>query len=444
MKRRPWKLVLSLIGGMVLIVGLVVADVHRRTSAILDAQGREVEKRIQEFMARDAVRQTPYGPELDGNAWDDYGPAIDALAAIPDDLANLIPEVQGITDEGEEPPVDDHALHNLYREHQVRIDAIRRGAQHRLVRVQGLSFDLQAKAPFVAGSPRTAYFLAGRVRHLHRMGNDREALETAFLGLMLAQDFGRTSQLLYSLIQCMIEGHIIESARTVLMDHSLSAADLEAAATLLDRLDAGRPDLIDAIVGEGILIRRGLLHAPWDEWVDGRSLFGRPPVSSRPSWRCLFSERISRAEALGYHERIVEQLSGLRSVPPWRRAESALASLQDPERSANPLVRRVGTYYPSTFRNDARTQLERTLLRVALAMAWYEVETGQPPARLEELLPRRLSRIPLCPMTGLPLATKDGRVWSPGENRVDDGGTPGVSDQTHNEDGDVVWTVKRK
>lgn len=113
-------------------------------------------------------------------------------------------------------------------------------------------------------------------------------------------------------------------------------------------------------------------------------------------------------------------------------------------RIKNPLLAVLTPVIRRPLERDAEKQLEGTLLRVAVAMAWHQVEKGRYPDRLDDLAPRYLSEVPPCPMTGQPLRLKGNQIWSVGKNRVDDGGTPGRDNDYDDEDGDVVWTVKRR
>ena len=66
------------------------------------------------------------------------------------------------------------------------------------------------------------------------------------------------------------------------------------------------------------------------------------------------------------------------------------------------------------------------------------------PEKLEDLVPRYLPKIPVCPLTSKPLGYQNGRVWSAGRNGVDDGGVPGKDNDVDAQDGDVVWVIRRE
>ena len=44
----------------------------------------------------------------------------------------------------------------------------------------------------------------------------------------------------------------------------------------------------------------------------------------------------------------------------------------------------------------------------------------------------------------MPVNKERRRVWSVGKNGKDDGGRPGQNNDVDDQDGDYVWTVKRK
>jgi hypothetical protein len=274
------------------------------------------------------------------------------------------------------------------------------------------------------------------------MGHGEEALRIAATGLALGQDCGRYGMLLTGLVQLVCEGSLLETLQPMFGEHTFTPAGLAEFSETLDRLDAARPDFMDCWKGEELLERKLILDQRWDD------LFNRMPV--RPSWRALWSERITRAQALVRIHECYRQVEELRLLPPWER----IAAADKIDRgnhltggsssSGNVLVDLAMPSFSRSFRRDAIAQLGRVLLRVSVAIARFEGDQGRNPSQLDELLPKYLPMLPVCPLTGTPLRYKDGKVWSVGENLVDDGGTVDVHTPDSGGAGDVVWTVKRK
>jgi hypothetical protein len=446
-KRKAWKIVLGVLGSMLLILSLIVADVHRRASAVLDRNRAVLETEIAAFRSRDHTRKSPFLETTDGNAWDHYGPALKVIGNIPNEIADLVPEIQGLTDEGEEPSPDDHALHTLFREYESTLAAFEKGARCRIVNAPAFAFRPDGEIPYPSESLRASRFLSGAVHHLHRMGSDPKAVSLALSGMAFGQDIGRNGLLVHSLVATVVDGILVSSLRDVLEDHALPAADLSALAAGLDRLEASRPDVLDCWDGEMVYLRSSLLEAPWAAFFQPFSIgLPSPPKPQLPPWRFLFSEQITRAHALSHVPELFSGLPDLRPLPPWQRPASAPDPVPVVLRLKNPLLAVLTPVIRRPLENDARSQLGRTLLRNAVAIAWFEVEKGGYPDRLEELVPRYLPKVSVCPMTGQPLrySYKGGKVWSVGKNGIDDGGTPGRNNDADDEDGDVVWVVRRR
>ena len=444
MKRRAWKIVLGVVGAMVLFIALLVGDAYRRAGLSLDHHRAELDKQIAQFRARDHRRPSVYADSTDGNAWDHYASALKALGALPDDIANLVPEIQGITDDGEEPSPDDHAMHTLFKGHASIFAAFEAGARCRSVDLPFKSVDTVYDSLVFQESMRAGKFLAGFIRHAHRMGRPAEVLTHGVTALAFVQDYGRCGFLMGSLVQFTMDHQLAWAFRDVFADHSFSAADLESFAAALDRLEQSRPDFTEALVFESAFARSALLNLEWKDFASGWTGLNSVPKPPRPPWRCLFSQRITRAQALSLIPDLQPDLPRLRSLASWQRMAATAPRKLQPPYSENPLVERVVPYLGRSFESDAVSQMMKTLLRVGVAVAWFEARQGRLPGKLEDLVPQYLSQVPVCPLNGQPLRYKDGKIWSLGKNGVDDGGTPGQDDAFDAEDGDVVWTVKRR
>lgn len=423
-------------------MGGICYDAVRRADAVLARARIDLTQGAAAFESLNRFRPPTSDPPLDGNAWSHYGPAFEAIEAIPGYLADAIPEIEGTTDPAVSPP-DEHLLENLFSEYAAQIEAIRDGTRSRLVNL-GLKIEVGPGTvlPHLNGAIRASRFMTGALSHAHRLGREGEALELAGLGLAMAQDLSRGRLIIYSLVGSVCEGITVEGVRDVLANHSLTVKDLSRFASKLDLLDESRLDVMESWAGEDLYIRAALCNLPWEGFERGMSLTNKDPV--RASWRCLFSQRITRAQALTLHAAIFEQLKSLATVPPWQREGESQALFQEAQKSKNPLITRILPALSRVFHEDALAQLKRVMLRVSVAVAWFESERGEYPQRLEDLVPRYLSRVPLCPFTGLPLRTRDGKVWSVGKNRLDDGGVVDPLDPEEGGTGDIVWTVNRR
>jgi hypothetical protein len=166
----------------------------------------------------------------------------------------------------------------------------------------------------------------------------------------------------------------------------------------------------------------------------------------RPTWRQLFSKRILCANALNVESHLMERAARLGWLAPQERIAETENLKRDAESCGNPLVSAFIPPLLKVFERDRVAVLGRTMLRVSVAIALYRLDRGRDPARLEDLVPQYLSKIPDCPLTGTPLRYRAARLWSIGINGVDDGGVDGKlgASDDGGSDGDVVWTVRPK
>ena len=124
-------------------------------------------------------------------------------------------------------------------------------------------------------------------------------------------------------------------------------------------------------------------------------------------------------------------------VPKLSPSESRpiLAGLQEIDRtrvSFDDVMRQERSYFYRQLRAtgaDIDDADERSVLASELALRCYLADKSSIPARLEELVPEYLRRVPEDPFVGRPLIYRpQGTNWllySVGPDRVDDGGRPG-------------------
>ncbi len=87
---------------------------------------------------------------------------------------------------------------------------------------------------------------------------------------------------------------------------------------------------------------------------------------------------------------------------------------------------------------EATARLDMVLWRLAVGIAWFEAETGNMPARLQDLVPRYVPAIPLCPYTGRPFEGEPGLVRSRVNEKARTSSFQSLDDES------ATWTVRRK
>jgi hypothetical protein len=111
-----------------------------------------------------------------------------------------------------------------------------------------------------------------------------------------------------------------------------------------------------------------------------------------------------------------------------------------------PLLRVTFRSLLRAFIGHAESLSVRALLRVGVALALYELDRGEFPRALDDLVPKYLKEVPLCALTGTPLGYEAGKVWSRGSDKMDNGGVCDPEEPLRFDKAgmDVVVTVKRR
>jgi hypothetical protein len=246
MKRRAWKLVAGLIGGVAVVVGAVVGDAHRRASAAFEHHEKVLATAVAVIRARYTTRPSAYPDPLNENGWDSYQQAFAALQAMTQDENEAIPEINGDPEEGFHP--DDHLLHGIFTKYRPQMALLEKGARCRVIE-PGYDYASGPEIPlgWLSSAIHASRFLRGAVAHHHRMGHGGEALHLAALHLAVAQDLPRKGPVVCSLVQFVCENHACETLREIFASgHSFNRDDLARFAARLDALEDLRPPFIDA------------------------------------------------------------------------------------------------------------------------------------------------------------------------------------------------------
>lgn len=460
MRRR--RLALTLGGGALLgllATGLAVGLAILSAQSDLERHARFLEQGPASLVRRDFRRPVVLGDPVEGNAWDLYLPAILKLEKLlsgedsPRKYAyhKHVKALLGLADPERELPDSEPALLSLgWADAALR--ELREGA--RRTRVDpgfGLRQTYNRYDQQVISAGTQLDFVAYLISWDHREGRDGRALETVAVLLAVAQDLGRGGSLAGASARFDGEVAVLEAARRLFEEWSLTAEDLKRFAERLDGLDRIRESLQEVWPLEDLLHRDTLLS-------ESRFRSGTGESVVRPGWRCLFSERVLRAQALNVCEAGYRRMSEASLLPPdeaFRAVQRLEAELRD---HPNPLV---GSYLnfnsqaarlwtaPGQQRYEVTTLSHRSLLRLAVALARYECEQGKAAPSLDALVPGYLHRLPVCSLSGQPFRYAPGRIWSVGINGVDDGGVAsnpklGLWHAWPGDDKDIVWKVRRK
>jgi len=436
MKRRVWVWTAALFGGMAVLAGFAFWDAQRRATEVFDRHRLEVAAILVEIRVRDSEFAPIREPRASETGWTLYTAALDAADAVPAADTEQITESNG--------PTDPEVLDALFVKHAGVTALLRKtltaGDFTPAYRYEeGLSMEL----PYVSKAIGASKYLAAAAARRHALGRDGEALDLTLPIVQVGHMTARGGSVVNHLVGLVCEDIARESVRAVLSSHSLAAADLARFAADLDAFSKARPSLTDAFRMEDVATRQTLHQL--DQLGTDSAAFSNSGIAAGRSWKFLFSRRLAYANGLGEMERFYGALrEELDRLPPYEAIASAEKRAREAVHRKNPLAELLLPSVKGAVKREAVARMHWTLMRVAVAIAWYEAEKATVPTALSDLVPRHLVKVPECPYTGKPFGYGAGKVWSVGGDGVDDGGKPLADEDNEDSPGDVVWTVKRK
>lgn len=438
MKRHAWKIVAGVALLLAATFGAAWWGLQRRATAVFERQDARARELMAGLRSRSWPRPVLFGPAIPGDGWNDYAQALAAFAAIPDAEADELRTIQ--TEPNFEPDLE--AIEEFFEKYAPLVEQLRTSQRR-----AGFTPQYQYEAgsfvplPTVTQAIRTARILSARATHFYDSGRRAEALDSLAMGIGVGHDTARGGVTVNLMVRQVCEGIEAWALREILEDHEFKPKELERFAGQLDRLLETRPAVGPAVDAEEACTINSLV---------GTGLRGAPlAVALRAgdhvrNWRYLYSERLACAGALGDLARMYEAMRSSSVLDSHLRGPASLKAMDGVKLDRNPITASMSFSADRFYRRDSIALLELTMMRVAVALARFDLDQGDMPARLDDLVPRYLPKVPLCPLTGLPLLYKDGKVWSVGENRVDDGGVSGRDAATDAADGDYVWKVSRR
>jgi hypothetical protein len=390
-RQRFVKTAVVILSGMAILSGVQLCRWHRRATETFKRHADDLHAKETLIESRTLLRPALFKPVLEGDAWDSYallGPALKRHVAM--------------TWKWPDPRFEEHV--RLLAESRPILDGLRQAfSKDQLTLPETLNEAVLSESSFSRSLMGTSWILLHLAGGFHSRKRDAEALDSLILMLAMSADLRRIRG--YGIVPADWsigeEDRALVSWRSILEDHSLGSSEIAGTSAQLDRLLQARPSIHDPVAAYGITWRQFLLDAE----REGRSDF---PFGESPSWRYAFSARLGRAVALDQTETVWKRLQELKSVPShqWKQTLETIYREEGSKAVAKPFedVR-------SSYLQEAECLRMWTSLRVAMAIARYEVERGHFPATLSELSPDYLESIPSCPEGGEALLYKPGEIW---------------------------------
>ena len=419
----------AILGGIALGIVIVFSIAFVRAKGLLTEHLQEARRILETFPEETQRRPAIFEPEEPGNAWELEAKALDLLEPFgplkedPPHLHRLV----GIFDTVSA-PVEPEEMARVIVAAEPSFDLVRQ-ALHR-VRVT----PQRRPGGFTHSSAGNAFsLLLTSASRAHEHGNDLFAAERLVLVLGWAGDVARHGDLEHYELLWEVEREGARVARDILGSHAFSGSDLETVSRWLDRLAAARPSLFQAIRVDSALERMFVIDPAFEAAVFVSDGLG----PTKPAWRDLWCPTLHDARRVSALARAVRAHEGLAGLPPWKRQEAARVRLDalDLRACQSRELPREDLYFWDAL---ARTCMD--LLRIGVAVAWYEVEQGRFPERLESLVPRYLPSIGMCPLTGRPFVHESGGI------RVDAASIKNPFDEEKDAfpAGYSCWSVRRK
>jgi hypothetical protein len=385
------------------IVGLVLTiPVENYLGLWLEASyrlGRERKKVVAELSALRAervYRPSLFEPEVEGNSWDLLKTALPFWknSHIDPDRKLFYPDQQGRL--RGDPQNLDRVLLIL----QPRFDEIRQALRCRFVD-PGHDYSTAAVVvPHLLEANSAFSVLVGAASQLQSEGRHKEALDSLLICLGLADHLRVKGYAISVAIAISGDNLGFDRLKRLLASHHLESAELARLARALEILESSWLGPLEYYRGEYLHERHAAI-ALADGGPDADELRRWSPEIV-PGWRQLYSDRIlSRrlCESFDNHLAWVKAVTRL-PVSAWADALET-ASLRTKE-SGDTLEAPYGNWN-WYLKEWCVFRMRLTLARVSVALARYQAENGEYPARLEALSPRYLPEIPVDPYGGQPL-----------------------------------------
>ncbi len=438
-RRRARWIVLGVIGLILLSAGGIFLETWISAGRVIEREREELNRRAEEIRSRRVPRINLFGPPEQGDAWECFLKALADADPIPSGNLEVFPSIAG----DEVPKIDDAAIARMIEVLRPSIEGLKRALRRSEVD-PGWSYDEKMLGPYpsIAGSIKFARILSDSASHYHRQGKDGIALEMLALAYGMGDLQAVDGTLVTELIRFVVNQIQRHAVKEILASHDCSASELESFAKFLERLEGVRPGLMEALLREDIVARRIYLMVARDGWKGIEESYRRERWYRR--WLPL---RMQAAQWLRWQDLVMKEHERVAGLDPWNHPAAIEAATRALEGGPIAPYGMSGHY----FRAWGNWRLDRhsmALARLSVAVARFQSEKGSYPAALQDLAPQYLARLPVDPMNGKPFhyvnRGDSAIVYALGHDGDDDGGKPITDDDDDAEDGDIVWTVKRR
>lgn len=369
-RRAGWIAVLAISAILFLPIFFAVY-LHLGVEAILRNHRAEIAFLQEEVPIRTGTRPVLLGPGDAGNAWDLLRPALEVLG-------DLAPLEAGDYSELRDPDFDwrgaPGVTPELIEQATPSLEDCRRA-----MRRSDLSWTGPADPDLAAKAGRAGRALCTKAVYAHEAGRGAEAVEWLTTALGVVHDAARTGQRGTWRSLHVVERWVCQEARLILSNHRLSAKELEDFGRGLDLLRSSRPALGLALRQWSATAREEILE---DSYGDPYLLRGdeNVPWSTTAGWKDFYSPRLLQTRLLNGIRRAVEELSNVPMAPSSGLSARAIGiELRYPAEDVGQLL--PG---PSFFDDIEAAQLRLDMLRLAVAFARSQVETGRFPLSASE------------------------------------------------------------
>ncbi len=442
-RRRARWIVLGVIGLILLSAGGVFLDAWISAGKRLERDRTRVAEWVEQFHNQRAVIPNLFETEEDGNGFERFDQAWKLLEPLSSTDLEVFPSLAG----DEEPKIDDAAIAAMCQALDPALQHLRRAVSCRLWEPHWKYDDLLTeRRPSIAAAIRWNRILTDMAAHKHRTGDERGAFEFLAIGLWIGHALAAKGLVIEELVRFVTDGIQKETLKKFLADHHASAGDLAWLGRAVDRLESHRLPLMEALRRDDLATRQVLLKAFREGWslddVDKLNFM----MKSDWGFRRYLPKRIVLAGLLQWQDANIQSQESVGTVEPWQRPNLSRQNVKGLEMDPSPLS--MGGHYPRVWSNWLFDVHHMTFARLCLGVAEYEARNGHYPAKLQDLVPAVLAKVPIDPLNGKPFQYVNqgdsAQVISWGPDGDDDGGRAPMVDDDENGDGDIVWMIKRR